>query len=76
MAKSSAQRQKEYRQRKREQRERDIREALRKPESWHPDARAWGQVGNVLKKQRALHFREHKIGDVHKGCVWCPQESP
>jgi hypothetical protein len=73
MAKSSAERQREYRQRKREQRERELRDALRKPEGWHPDARVWGAIGNFVKKQRARHYAEHKIGDIQEGCIYCSQ---
>jgi DNA-binding helix-hairpin-helix protein with protein kinase domain len=76
MAKTNVERQQEYRRRKREQREQEIREALGKPANWHPDARTWGALGNALKKQRAIHYREHKIGDVHEDCPWCARESP
>jgi hypothetical protein len=80
VARTNAERQRDYRRRKREQREQVIREALGKPANWHPDARTWGRLGNAIKQQRALqrplHYREHKIGDVHEGCFWCARENP
>jgi len=71
VAKSGAQRQREYRRRRRDRYEERLRAAWHKPANWHPDARTWGWMGNRKKRQKPEHVRDHQPGEFPEWCSWC-----
>ena len=77
MAKSNAERQREYRRRRRDQREVEVWEELGRPANWHPDAQFWGCYGNMmkqLKRREYDHYSDHPNAEPREGCPWCADE--
>ncbi len=69
-----AERQRAYRQRRREERALKLRAAIERlggqvEPDWEPTASYWGQIGNNVKKAKAVHRREHT--ERRAGCPWC-----